>query len=264
MGSDYTTIAFSTEGPILRLTLDRPDRRNPIGPETCGELVHALGRAVADQAVRVVILTGAGAVFSAGGDLSMMAGGTRTPSGQDAPAPRASLVELFGAMHELGKPIIAMVNGHALAGGLGLVLASDLAIASDQATFGTTEIRVGLWPMMVSAELGRSIGRKKALDLMLTGRRVDAAEALAIGLVNRVVAADSLEAETMALAGELAGLSPATISLGLRSFYRSQEMELGAALRFLEGELGKILALEDAREGLAAFFQKRPPVWKGR
>jgi enoyl-CoA hydratase len=266
MQPDYITIAYGIEGPVLRLTLDRPDKRNPIGPQTCGELVHALGLAGADPAVRVVVLTGAGQVFSAGGDLSQMSGaGDRAAgeSGKQGPGP-ASLVELFTVMHELGKPIIAMVNGHALAGGLGLVAACDLAVASDQASFGTTEIRVGLWPMMISAEIGRTIGRKKALELMLTGKRIDAGEALAIGLLNRVVPAASLEAETMALAGELAELSPATISLGLRAFHRAQEMELGPALRFLEGELGKVLALEDAREGLAAFMQKRKPVWKGR
>lgn len=260
MGSEYVTIACRTEGAILRLTLNRPDKRNPIGPQTCGELVHALAGAAADPSVRVLVLTGAGPVFSAGGDLSQMAGAAAV----DSPAPPASLVDLLSAMHELGKPIIAMVNGHALAGGLGLMVACDLVVASDQATFGTTEIRVGLWPMMISAELARSIGRKHALELMLTGKRIGAAEALAMGLVNRVVPADALEAETMALAGELAELSPATIGLGLRAFYRSQDMELGAALRYLEGELGRVLALEDAREGLAAFFQKRKPVWKGR
>jgi enoyl-CoA hydratase len=262
MGPDhaYATIASATDGPICRLTLNRPDRRNPIGPQTCGELMHALARAGDDPAVRVVVLTGAGAVFSAGGDLSQMAGS----AAPDSQVPPASLVDLLLAMHELGKPIIAMVNGHALAGGLGLVVACDLAVASDQATFGTTEIRVGLWPMMISAEIARSVGRKRALELMLTGKRIGAAEALAAGLVNRVVPAESLEAETMALARELAELSPATIALGLRAFYRSQDMELAAALRFLESELGRVLALEDAREGLAAFLQKRKPVWKGR
>ena len=271
MGSDYVTIATSGEGPVLRLTLNRPDKRNPIGPQTCGELVHALAGAAADPSVRVLVLTGAGPVFSAGGDLSQMAGARdqRPAKGAggaapESPAPPASLVELFTAMHELGKPIIAMVNGHALAGGLGLVVACDLALASEQATFGTTEIRVGLWPMMISAEIARSIGRKLALELMLTGKRISAAEAQAAGLINRVVPSGSLEAETMALASELAELSPATIALGLRSFYRSQDMELVTALRFLEGELGRVLALEDAREGLAAFLQKRRPVWKGR
>lgn len=260
MAPDYATITWSADGAIGRLTLARPDKRNPIGPATCGELVHALAAAAADPAVRVVVLTGAGPVFSAGGDLSQMSGGKAA----EGAVPPASLIDLFSSMHGLGKPIIAMVNGHALAGGLGLVVASDLAVASQEATFGTTEIRVGLWPMMVSAELARSIGRKHALDLMVTGRRIDAAEALAMGLVNRVVPAASLEAETMALAAEIAELSPATMSLGLRSFYRAEDMELGPALRYLEGQLAAVLQLEDAREGLTAFLQKRKPVWTGR
>jgi enoyl-CoA hydratase/carnithine racemase len=260
MAPDYATITWSAAGAIGRLTLARPDKRNPIGPATCGELVHALAAAAADPAIRVVVLTGAGPVFSAGGDLAQMSGGKAA----EGAVPPASLVDLFTSMHGLGKPIIAMVNGHALAGGLGLVVASDLAVASQEATFGTTEIRVGLWPMMVSAELARSIGRKHALDLMVTGRRIDAAEALAMGLVNRVVPAASLEAETMALAAEVAALSPATMSLGLRSFYRAEDMELGPALRYLEGQLAAVLQLEDAREGLTAFLQKRKPIWSGR
>jgi enoyl-CoA hydratase/carnithine racemase len=167
-------------------------------------------------------------------------------------------------MHELGKPILAMVNGPALAGGLGLMVACDLVIAADTAVFGTTEIAVGLWPMMITAEITRSVGRKKTLEMMLTGRKLDASEAVECGLVNRVVPADQLEAETMKLATELAGRSPAAIRLGLLAFYRSQDMELEPQLRYLQAELGRVLALEDAREGIAAFLQKRKPEWKGR
>ena len=261
--ADYATLLVDDSGPVGRITLNRPDKRNPIGPLVVGELLHALAAARADDAVRVVVLTGAGAVFSAGGDLSQMSGaaGAAAPT---SPAQPASLVDLFLAMHDLGKPIVAMVNGHALAGGLGLVVACDLALASDQATFGTTEINLGLWPMMISAELIRSIGRKTALELMLTGKRVSAAEAAAMGLINRAVPHAELEAETAALAASLAEKSPATVALGLRAFHRSQDMELPAALRFLEGELGRVLALEDAAEGIAAFLGKRKPVWKGR
>src|SRR5262245_26077118 len=132
---EYTTIIVDDRGPVARITLNRPDKRNPIGPATCGELVAAFEALKASAAVRVVVLTGAGKVFSAGGDLSSM---QQPPSG-----PSASLVELFTTMHELGKPIIAMVNGHALAGGLGLMVACDLAIAADTAELGTTEIAVG-------------------------------------------------------------------------------------------------------------------------
>ena len=253
----YSTIAVAA-GPVARVTLDRPEKRNPIGPATCGELVHALAALRDDAAVRVIVLTGAGTAFSAGGDL---AGMQAQASGGPPPA---SLVDLLLAMHALGKPIIAMVNGPALAGGLGLMVACDLVIAADTATFGTTEIQVGLWPMMITAELVRNVGRKRTLEMMLTGRKLDAAEALAIGLVNRVVPAAELEATTLALATELAERSPATIALGLRAFYASADLEHADALRYLEGELGRVLALEDAREGIAAFLGKRKPVWKGR
>jgi enoyl-CoA hydratase/carnithine racemase len=252
----YDTILVADTGPVARVTLNRPDKRNPIGLATCGELVHALGELKVKPEIRVVVLTGAGSVFSAGGDLSAM-----QPA---AGGPSASLVDLLLAMHGLGKPIIAMVNGPALAGGLGLMVACDLVVAADTATFGTTEIAVGLWPMMITAEITRSVGRKRTLEMMLTGRKLTAAEALASGLVTRVVPAAELEAATQALAAELADKSPAAVELGLLAFYRSQDMEIEPQLRFLEGELGRVLALEDAREGIAAFLGKRAPVWKGR
>jgi enoyl-CoA hydratase len=261
MTADYQTIALDdSNGPIARITLNRPEKRNPIGPATCCELIHALRRVREDPTLKVAVLTGAGKAFSAGGDLSMMSGG----AGAGSPIPPASLVELFTTMHDLGKPILAMVNGHALAGGLGLMVACDLVVASQEATFGTTEIKVGLWPMMITAEICRNIGRKRALELMLTGKRLSAEEAERLGLVNKVVPADALEEETMALAGEIAAQSPATMALGLRAFYDVQDMGYEEALRHLEGELGKVIALEDAAEGLSAFFQKRKPVWKGR
>ena len=251
----YATIRVDESGPVARITLDRPDKRNPIGPATCGELVAAFNALKTNAAVRVVVLTGAGTVFSAGGDLSAM---------QPQSGPTASLVDLFTTMHDLGKPIIAMVNGHALAGGLGLMVTCDLVVASDQAQFGTTEIAVGLWPMMITAEITRSVGRKKTLEMMLTGRKLDAKEAVECGLVNRAVPPDQLEAETMKLATEIAERSPAAIRLGLQAFYRSQDMELEPQLRYLQAELGRVLALEDAAEGITAFLTKRKPVWKGK
>src|SRR5215468_1943887 len=178
----YQTILYDDARlPVVRLILNRPDKRNPIGPAVCGEIVHALGRARDDAAVGCVVVTGAGKVFSAGGDLCQMGAAT---AGE---VPPASLVELFKTMHALGKPIVAMLNGHALAGGLGLAVACDLVIASEDAELGTPEINLGLWPMMITAEIVRSIGRKKALELMLGGERISAREAERIGLVNRVV-----------------------------------------------------------------------------
>ncbi|MDX2088346.1 MAG: enoyl-CoA hydratase-related protein [Kofleriaceae bacterium] len=255
--TEYATILVEDAGPITRITLNRPDKRNPIGPLTCGELVHALGAIKGNAGVRVVVLTGAGKVFSAGGDLSSM----QQPQGGTPPA---TLVDLLTTMHELGKPIIAMVNGPALAGGLGLMVACDLVVAADTAELGTTEIALGLWPMMITAEITRSVGRKMTLEMMLTGRKLSAAEALACGLVNRVVPAEELEARTLALANELADRSPAAMALGLHAFYRSQDMEYEPQLRYLQVELGRVLALEDAAEGIAAFLGKRKPVWKGR
>ncbi|HEY1817479.1 MAG TPA: enoyl-CoA hydratase-related protein [Kofleriaceae bacterium] len=249
--ADYATITVDDSGPVARITLNLPDKRNPISPAMCGELVAALRAIRAD----VIVLTGAGTVFSAGGDLA----GMQAAAGAHPPA---TLVELLVAMHELGKPIIAMVNGPALAGGLGLMVACDLVVAADTATFGTTEIAVGLWPMMITAELTRSVGRKRVLEMMLTGAKLSAAEALACGLVTRVVPAAELEASTMALAIGLAQRSPVVMQLGLRAFYRSQDMELEPQLRFLQGELGRVLATDDAKEGIAAFLGKRSPVWR--
>jgi len=262
MDRDYATILYDDrDAPVARITLNRPDKRNPIGPVTAGELVHAFTCAREEPAVRVVVLTGAGTVFSAGGDLSMMSG---SGDAGGSPAQPASLVDLFTTMHRLGKPIIAMVNGPALAGGLGLMVACDLVVAAEDASFGTTEIKLGLWPMMITAEITRNVGRKQALELMLCGERIDAAEARRIGLVTRVVPRDRLEEEVTALARLLADHSPAAVALGLRAFYTTQDMDHEGALRHLQGELGKVLALEDAAEGISAFFQKRKPNWKGR
>jgi enoyl-CoA hydratase/carnithine racemase len=207
-----------------------------------------------------VVVTGAGKAFSAGGDLGRMAGG----AGGGSTIPPASLVDLFTTMHALGKPIVAMVNGPALAGGVGLMVACDLVIAADDVEIGLPEINLGLWPMMITAEIVRSIGRKKALELMLGGHKITAAEAERIGLLNRVVPAARLEEETLALAHALAKQSPAAVRLGLRAFYDTQDLPFGPALEHLQGQLGAVLSTEDAAEGIQAFFAKRAPVWKGR
>jgi enoyl-CoA hydratase/carnithine racemase len=144
------------------------------------------------------------------------------------------------------------------------MVACDLVIASDRATFGTTEINVGLWPMMITAEIARNIGRKRTLELMMTGERIDAAEAERIGLINRAVPAAELEDAAIALATRLASRSPSAMRLGLRAFYATQDMPLRPALEALEKQLAAVLATEDAHEGLTAFFEKRAPVWKGR
>jgi enoyl-CoA hydratase len=261
----YSDLVYERRGPAARITLNRPDRRNPLGPSTIGELLHALKTAKDDDAVRVVVITGAGKVFSAGGDLSSMGkGGTPLESGADEFRLPGTFVDLNLALTRLGKPSIAMVNGHALAGGLGLVVACDLAIAAEDAQLGTPEINVGLWPMMITATIFRNVNRKRGLELLVTGDKISAAQAAEMGLVTRAVPKDRLEAEVDALVEKLAGKSPLVMKMGMEAFHQVQDMELEPALRWLEGQLAAVLATEDAREGLSAFLEKRPPAWKGR
>ncbi|ACY18940.1 enoyl-CoA hydratase/isomerase family protein [Haliangium ochraceum] len=257
--ASYTAIEYDDRNvPVAKITLNRPDKHNAIGPLMIGELMHALEAARHNEAARVIVLTGAGSSFCAGGDLGAMSPAAGVPV-----QPR-SFSDLFPAMHNLGKPIIAMVRGNAMGGGLGLMLGCDLVVASADARFGLPEVKVGVWPMIVIGELVRNIGRKNALELMLTGKRVGAEEAAAMGMINRVVAPEQLEAETQKLAETVAEFSPATLALGLRAFYNAQDMEFEAGLAYLEKELGKVLALEDAAEGIRAFLQKRKPEWKSR
>jgi enoyl-CoA hydratase/carnithine racemase len=255
----------------LTITLNRPERRNPIGPATVGELLHALRRAQVDDAVRVVVLTGAGKVFSAGGDLNQMGqagekGATPLQSAATENRLAGTFVDLnlMLAGRGIGKPTIAKVNGHAMAGGLGLVVACDLAIAADDAQFATPEINVGLWPMMIMATIFRNVPRKRAMELILTGERIDAATAERLGIITRSVPRDRLDAEVLVLCDKLIGKSPLVMGMGLDAYHRMQDLELEAALRYLEGELGRVLATDDAAEGLMAFLQKRPAIWKGQ
>lgn len=261
----YSEITYEVRGAVARITLNRPEKRNPLGPTTIGELLHALDVAKSDAAVRVIVLTGAGKVFSAGGDLSTMGSGgmplQATGSGSTKPG---TFVDLNLAMTRVGKPTIAMVNGHALAGGLGLVVACDVAIAADDAQLGTPEINVGLWPMMIMATIFRNVPRKRGLELIMTGDKISAAQAAEMGLITRAVPKDKLEAEVQALADKLASKSPVVMRLGLEAFYRAQDMELEPALNHLQTQLVAVLGTEDAREGLMAFLEKRAPQWKGR
>ncbi|HEY3358141.1 MAG TPA: enoyl-CoA hydratase-related protein [Polyangia bacterium] len=256
---DYEQILYTVAADehLARVTLNRPDKRNPLSPALLGEVAHALGRARDDAAVRVVILTGAGQAFSAGGDLAAM--GQSQQNGLTS-----SFVDLNLLIARLGKPVIAMVNGPALAGGFGLMLSCHLVVAADTAVFGTPEINVGLWPMTIMAVIFRNVGRKPGMELILTGEKIDAAAALRLGLVNRVVPAARLEAETLALAASLAAKSPAVMKLGLDAFAAAADLALEPALRHLEQQFFALLGTEDAKEGLTAFLQKRAPVWKGK
>ncbi|HXX31689.1 MAG TPA: enoyl-CoA hydratase-related protein [Myxococcaceae bacterium] len=254
-------VRFAVEDGQAFLTIDRPDARNALSAEVVDGLAGALRRAEADPAARVVILTGAGnRVFSAGGDLSGL-GPEGFLAGHDGRRRYGLLLEAIAACP---KPTLARVNGHALGGGLGLVCACDLAVSADHAELGTPEVDVGLFPMMVLAWLQRHLGRKRALEMVLTGLRLRAADALAWGLVNRVVPAAELDRATRELGAVLSGKSQAVLALGKRAFRRAEGLPVEAATELLAAELSLNLTAEDAAEGVAAFLAKRPPAWKDR
>ena len=247
---------------IATVTLNRPDQRNPLSAAMMRDLRAALAWCKAEPAIAVVVLTGAGdRAFCAGADLSGF-GGAQSPL--ELHHGRHALAELFIQMAELGKPIVGRINGHALAGGFGLACACDLLVSVDTATFGTPEINVGVWPMMIQAVLGRNLPRKVLMEMVMLGDRWTAGQLQQYGLVNRVVPADRLDEETASLAQRLAEKSSAIMQLGRDSFYAQQDMDFRAALEYLHSLVTLVTLTEDSAEGRKAFFEKRPPQYKGR
>lgn len=254
-------LRYDLDPPRATITIDDPERRNPLSNAVMAEMSEMVDRAAADDAVRVIVITGAGdQAFSAGGDLS---GGFVDNPIEDHEA-RASLAHLLTSLRACGKPTVARVNGHALAGGFGLVAACDLVVAAKDATFGTPEIKVGLWPMMITAVLQRVMPRKAALELMMTGRRITADEAMRLGVVSRVVPRSDLDDAVDLLVNALAATSPAVMRLGRDAFYAVEDLDFASALTQLHLGLTAVASTEDAREGVTAFLQKRHPHWKGR
>ena len=174
-----------------------------------------------------------------------------------------AFADLLASMATMRTPLIAQVHGYALAGGCGLAAACDLLVAADDAVFGLPEIKVGLLPLMVMAPILRSVGRKRGFLMVLSGENVSAREAFEMGLVSRVVPRADLERETIALARRLAGFSPAALGVAKEAFYTIQDMEYGKSLHYLRELITLVAMSDDAREGIAAFFEKRPPRWTG-
>ena len=258
----YTDILYDVSDAVATITLNRPEKRNAIGPNTLRELLAAFADAKRDSAVHVVVLTGAGdKAFSAGASLSDMSADAAESTRHDE---RGLFVELFLAMAQLGKPILGAINGAALAGGFGLALSCDILVAADTAQFGTPEIRVGLWPMMIMSVVIRDLGRKRAMQLFMTGDRIDAQTALQWGIVNRVVPADAVQSETVAWARELTRWSPLIMRLGRNAFYDIDGLDMEAQLRYLQSQLTALSLSDDFREGVTAFLQKREPHFEGR
>jgi enoyl-CoA hydratase/carnithine racemase len=256
----WTSLEVTNAGPVRTIALSNPARRNAIGPQMVTELLYALDDAHADASVRVIVLTGAGKAFCAGGDFGSMTSG-------DAAAafpPRGDYADLLLALVRAEKPVVARVNGPAMGGGLGLVAASTFAIADEGAKLGTPEVDVGLFPMMIMAVLTRLVPRRALLDMMLLGKKLSAEDARAIGIVNEVAKTGELDEAVARVTTALAQKSPITLALGLRAFAEQDDLDLATALPLLRGKLGECLATDDAREGLTAFLEKRAPVWTGR
>jgi len=242
----------------LWLHIDRPDKRNALNAEVLRAMLAAL-RDVGDA--RVVLVTSSGRVFCAGADLVQMA---PDATGLEVHEGRGLLREVVLAMRACPVPVVAVVQGLCLAGGVGLVLGCDLVLAAEDAAFGLPEVDLGLWPFMVSALLGRHTSPKRALELMLSGRRAPADEALEMGLVSRVVDAVALEQEAEALAASLASKPPVAVRLGKAAFTAAMESTYEAGLAAMQAQLSLLNTTQDASEGVAAFLSKRAPEWKGR
>ena len=257
----FDKVLYEVADGVATVTLNDPDKRNMLSGAMLSEAVAAMEMARDSEEVRAVVLTGAGdKVFCAGADLggfSADASLIQKHYGSDL------FLEFFRLMPRLGKPSLCAVNGHALAGGLGLALACDLVIAKEGATFGTPEINVGAFPYMIMAIIYRNVPRKKVNEMML-GDRLSAEEAVTFGLANKVVPADEFEESVADWATRLASKSPLLMKLGHDAMYRQQDMAIDDGLEFLRSQLSLTLATEDLREGVAAFFEKREPKWEGR
>jgi enoyl-CoA hydratase/carnithine racemase len=254
------TVRLDTLSGRANITIDEPERRNPLSVETMGGLVEATQAALADDAVKVIVYTGAGEdAFSAGGDL----GGSFADDPIGLHRDRGRLGDLFRLMRRGGRPTVARVNGHALAGGFGLAVACDVTICVDDARLGLPEVGVGLWPMMISTVLARAMPRKAVLELMLTGRLIGGDEARALGAVSRVVPRSQLDEVVDEVCASLMKRSPATLMLGRDSYYAMEDVGLDTALDRLQGGLTAVMSTADAAEGVAAFVEKREPRWSG-
>lgn len=255
------TVEFSQKGRVGTLLINRPERRNALDSETLRLLVENLDALSQLDTISCVIITGSGdKCFCAGGDLSSISGG----SFLDQHNGRSGYMNLLQAMERFPKPLIARVNGMVRGGGVGLALACDMVVATDDSDFGTPEIKLGLFPMMVMALMLRNMPRKKAMELMFTGGKVSAKEARDLGMINLVVPRSELDNATHKVANTISGYSPAIVQLGKEAFLNMQGMPYKEALQYLQGMLTIAVNTEDAMEGISAFLSKRSPEWKGK
>jgi methylglutaconyl-CoA hydratase len=257
----YETIILEFSGELATLTFNRPDKRNAISAKMLSELQAALDTIERSHA-RVAILTGAGKAFCSGMDLEMLAAIAHQSAAENMEDSKR-LARMFRRIWSFSKPLIAAVNGPALAGGCGIATLCDFTIAAPEAKFGYTEVKIGFLPAIVSVFLTRQIGDKHARDLLLTGRLVDAEEARTLGLVTEVVPADRLQARALELANVLIAASPVSLTRAKRLLTSSAAASIDADLDRAVLENARIRCTQDFKEGLASFLEKRKPVWQG-
>jgi enoyl-CoA hydratase/carnithine racemase len=251
-------LLYHVENNVAHITINREQQRNAITPEAIHLFLEYLDRAEKDDAVRAVLVTGAGdKAFCTGAQLS----DGMSSEGRNVFAGYAQLLKRLASFP---KPTIARVKGYCLAGGMGFMLACDIVIASDDSVFGTPEVNVGLWPMMIGALIFRNVPRKKAMEMILLAERINAPDALSIGLITRVAPAGGLDSAVDAVLKGIAVKSPIGMKIGKEAFHKAADMPLAEALEFLSGKLAEVASTDDAREGITAFMEKRQPVFTGR
>ena len=258
-GTGYRNLLLTRDGSAARIVLNRPEKRNALSLELMEEMTGALRDAAAMRDTRAIVIEGAGTAFSAGHDLSEMIG-----------KPREFLADLFDrcsvmmqTIHEIPAPVIAKVHGIATAAGCQLVAACDLAIAAEGTRFATPGVKIGLFCSTPMVPVSRAIGRKRAMEMLLTGEPIDAATALDWGLVNRVVPRDELEPAVAELVGAIARSSAYTVATGKRAFYSQIDRAEDEAYEHCELVMTENAVAYDAQEGMTAFLEKRDPVWRG-
>ncbi len=256
----FTTLQLEFEGDLALITLDRPEKRNAISGEMIADLVRALDEAAASSA-RVAILTGRGKAFCSGMDLEALKAISSQSPGENLEDSR-KMARMFQAVYEFPRPLVAAVNGAAIAGGCGIATLCDFTLAAPEATFGYSEVRIGFIPAVVSVFLVRQVGEKRARELLLSGRIFDAQEALRLGLVTEVVPADRLVERARGLAATLAASSPTSLERTKRLLRSYGGEEIARDLERAIAENAAIRATPDFREGLSAFLEKRTPRWR--
>jgi enoyl-CoA hydratase/carnithine racemase len=256
----YENICFAAEGNIALITLNRPQRRNALSLALMQELIDCLTAIGGRRDLRAVILAAAGKVFSSGHDLSEMVG-------RDMNEYRRLFdvcTELMAKLQSIPQPVIAEVQGIATAAGCQLVATCDLAIAAEEAAFATPGVRIGLFCTTPMVALSRAVGRKRALEMLLTGEQIDAHKAADWGLVNRVVAAGQLRAETRQLADRIAEASDLVVALGKQGYYNQIDLDQTKAYAYAKEVMSMNSLAHDAQEGISSFLEKRTPRWIGR